>query len=342
MMTITSLCSGSNGSNRKISFYSSHTKHRCRRGGCKFASFFYLLLLLVVTMFHHPYSGGGVLSLSPPFQLQHLDHIVLNCQDLNSMLEFYTDTLGCTTAATTTVNDTNGTVAHLRAGPTTRIDLMTTEVVEPTTILDNPTDDCRAVPGSWKNHFCLRIHPYDQEALEDYFHRKGVLILQRKQQQSKGRTTKKGVQGIEPSLCIQDPEGNRIELKGGEAKMNYETTIIKKKDIPAHGNNNDGETITTTIDKQDRVPLTPCTRICRYNADFFDGQVCIGCYREAYEIGTWASMSPSEKHMGLLDAIDRLEGNLFATSSLALDGAITLDELRRQADYWKSVSSSQD
>ena len=47
-------------------------------------------------------------------------------------------------------------------------------------------------------------------------------------------------------------------------------------------------------------------------------------------------MTASEKHMTLLDAIDRIEE---ATSlSLALDGAISVEELKRQANYWQSIS----
>jgi hypothetical protein len=39
----------------------------------------------------------NALSLSPPFQLQHIDHIVLNYRDdMPAMFDFYTNTLGCT------------------------------------------------------------------------------------------------------------------------------------------------------------------------------------------------------------------------------------------------------
>ena len=38
----------------------------------------------------------------------------------------------------------------------------------------------------------------------------------------------------------------------------------------------------------------PCNRICRYKRDFFDGQVCIGCFREISEIRSYGSMSARE------------------------------------------------
>jgi len=82
------------------------------------------------------------------------------------------------------------------------------------------------------------------------------------------------------------------------------------------------------------VPVTPCTRICRYNANVFDGQVCIGCFRETYEISTWDIMTPTDKYFALLDASERLE-----QASSVIDKSVTgtsRDELLRQAEYWKS------
>mmetsp|Transcript_26702 Transcript_26702/g.55919 ORF Transcript_26702/g.55919 Transcript_26702/m.55919 type:complete len:139 (-) Transcript_26702:89-505(-) len=86
------------------------------------------------------------------------------------------------------------------------------------------------------------------------------------------------------------------------------------------------------------VPITPCTRICRYNANFFDGQVCIGCFREHYEIGNWQSMDASDKYYTLLDALDRLDE---ATKTDTVDVEATgtsKEELERQAAYWRKQS----
>ena len=82
------------------------------------------------------------------------------------------------------------------------------------------------------------------------------------------------------------------------------------------------------------VPMTPCNRICRYNADFYDGQVCIGCYRETYEIANWASMDSTERYWVLLDAIDRIE------EGDNLDGGVDSEELIRQAKYWEQKTKS--
>lgn len=80
---------------------------------------------------------------------------------------------------------------------------------------------------------------------------------------------------------------------------------------------------------------TPCTRICRYNKDFFDGQVCIGCFRDAAEISTWSQLTNVEKGFALEDAADRCgsRGNTF-------EGAIDADELRQQAQSWFDLDNA--
>ncbi len=87
------------------------------------------------------------------------------------------------------------------------------------------------------------------------------------------------------------------------------------------------------------VPVTPCTRICRYNANVFDGKVCIGCFRETYEIGAWGSMSPREKYYALLDASERLEEVADGSTIDELATGTSRQELLRQADYWNSVAA---
>jgi len=79
------------------------------------------------------------------------------------------------------------------------------------------------------------------------------------------------------------------------------------------------------------IPPTPCTRICRYNADFYGGSVCIGCFRDSFEIGTWGSMDPIEKMYALEDAAGRCE----ETSNIErFEGGISGQELLRQAKLW--------
>mmetsp|Transcript_55069 Transcript_55069/g.151613 ORF Transcript_55069/g.151613 Transcript_55069/m.151613 type:complete len:133 (+) Transcript_55069:78-476(+) len=53
------------------------------------------------------------------------------------------------------------------------------------------------------------------------------------------------------------------------------------------------------------APQSPCNSICRYKRDFFDGQVCIGCHRDIFEIKNWVTFSTREKEFALLDVADR-------------------------------------
>ncbi|KAG7365573.1 DUF1289 domain containing protein [Nitzschia inconspicua] len=102
-----------------------------------------------------------------------------------------------------------------------------------------------------------------------------------------------------------------------------------------HASNQDDDTkIKVSQTPSEDVPLTPCNRICRYNANVFDGQVCIGCFRETYEIAAWQSMSPKEKYFALLDAKDRLQQRTISPNN-EVDGAISMEDLERQARFWK-------
>jgi predicted Fe-S protein YdhL (DUF1289 family) len=96
--------------------------------------------------------------------------------------------------------------------------------------------------------------------------------------------------------------------------------------------NNDPTKAEPSITAFNDVPRTPCNRICRYNANVFYGQVCIGCFRETFEIAAWQGMSSNEKCFALMDAMDRLEQ--VNDAGAAVDGAVSKEELQRQADYW--------
>ena len=51
--------------------------------------------------------------------------------------------------------------------------------------------------------------------------------------------------------------------------------------------------------------LSPCVKICKYNNKFMDGMVCIGCFREQYEITNWLKMSAKEKKQVFIDIEER-------------------------------------
>jgi predicted Fe-S protein YdhL (DUF1289 family) len=99
--------------------------------------------------------------------------------------------------------------------------------------------------------------------------------------------------------------------------------------------------VITTTTTHPSVSVTPCNRICRYNANIYNGHVCIGCFRETYEIAAWQGMSASEKYFTLMDAMDRLEQVTTPDNSSTqlqlqkVEGAISREELARQAEFWK-------
>jgi uncharacterized protein involved in tolerance to divalent cations len=70
---------------------------------------------------------------------------------------------------------------------------------------DGPRAD-PAAGGRNLDHFCLRVLPFDEVAIRAHLARHGV---------SAGPTARRyGAEGMGPSIYLQDPEGNTVELKG--------------------------------------------------------------------------------------------------------------------------------
>ena len=76
------------------------------------------------------------------------------------------------------------------------------------------------------------------------------------------------------------------------------------------------------------LTMTPCVRICRYSADFYDGVVCIGCFREAFEIGLWNSFTATEKLYAYQYALDRCSNA--NSESFLFPGSVSQAQLERQ------------
>ena len=60
-----------------------------------------------------------------------------------------------------------------------------------------------------------------------------------------------------------------------------------------------------TMVLEDKKIISPCVKICKYDNKFMDGMVCIGCFREQYEITNWLRLSPDEKRQALFDIEER-------------------------------------
>lgn len=129
-------------------------------------------------------------------RIKQLDHLVLRVTDLPAMMRFYTDVLGCSVEKT---REDLG-LYQLRAG-SALIDLVP---------VDGPLGrKGGAAPGREArnlDHFCLRIEPYDAEAIIAHLRAHGA--------QPGPVESRYGAEGQGPSIYVPDPEGNIVELKG--------------------------------------------------------------------------------------------------------------------------------
>jgi len=124
-----------------------------------------------------------------PFAIKNIDHVVLHVADLNRAIAFYREVLGCREERRVESLP----LVQLRAG-SCLIDLVPAA--------DGPR-------GANMEHFALRIEPFDAEAIAAHLQRHGV---------APGEVAVRyGAEGNGPSLYIEDPDGNTVELKGPPA-----------------------------------------------------------------------------------------------------------------------------
>lgn len=134
---------------------------------------------------------------APGFSIGGIDHIVLRVRDVARALEFYRDTLGCTVEREQRAQG----LTQLRAGRSL-IDLVTA---------DGPLGRRAAAPapgGPNMEHFCLTIVPFDEDVLRAHLAARGI--------EAGEPAVRYGAQGAGRSIYIEDPDGNRLELKGAE------------------------------------------------------------------------------------------------------------------------------
>ncbi|WP_454736802.1 VOC family protein [Cupriavidus necator] len=130
------------------------------------------------------------------FRILGIDHLVLRSADVDALRRFYVDVLGCSVER----EQTDLGLTQLRAG-NALIDLVS---------LDGPLGRAGGagpgVEGRNLDHFCVRIDPFDAGALRAWLAQHGVQVGELEQ--------RFGAEGKGPSLYIQDPDGNVVELKG--------------------------------------------------------------------------------------------------------------------------------
>jgi glyoxylase I family protein len=134
----------------------------------------------------------------PPYTRIALDHVVIRAEELERMVAFYRDVLGCEVAHR---QDELGLV-HLRAG-TALIDLVW--IGGKLGRGGAPPD--RARPNL--DHLCLAVAPWDEPALRAHLAAHGVEV--------EPAATRYGAGGRALSVYLRDPEGNGVEIRDGTA-----------------------------------------------------------------------------------------------------------------------------
>ncbi|ARV75223.1 VOC family protein [Vibrio campbellii] len=130
-----------------------------------------------------------------PIEIKALDHVVLRTDNLDAMLRFYRDLLGCPIERELPYLG----LTQLRAG-TAIIDLVTVESELGKLGGKSPSQDGRNL-----DHFCLQIAPFEESELLEYLHQHNVHVEE--------FAERYGAQGFGRSVYLEDPEGNVVELK---------------------------------------------------------------------------------------------------------------------------------
>jgi catechol 2,3-dioxygenase-like lactoylglutathione lyase family enzyme len=130
-------------------------------------------------------------SADSPIRIRDIDHVVLRTRDPQRLQQFYCDVLGCTIEK---IQAGIG-LTQLRAGRSL-IDLLDVTIAG------------ESAPQGARNmdHFCLRIEPFDADAISAFLRRQGI---------DPGEVASRyGADGQGPSIYLNDPDGNTVELKG--------------------------------------------------------------------------------------------------------------------------------
>ena len=128
--------------------------------------------------------------------IREIDHVVLRVCDMDAMRRFYCDVLGATHVAWRPEFG----MSHLKAG-NAMIDLVLVDGP-----LGKPGGAAPGKEGRNMDHFCLRVDPFDQDAIVAHLARHGIAVGEIRRRY--------GAEGNGISIYVSDPEGNTVELKG--------------------------------------------------------------------------------------------------------------------------------
>lgn len=128
--------------------------------------------------------------------IRELDHVVLRASDVDKMLSFYCDVLGCTLEKT----QIDFGLYQLRAGA------CLIDIVNVSGTLGRLGGAAPGVEGRNMDHFCLRIEPFEESDIRAHLARFNI--------HPEPAQSRYGAEGSGPSIYLTDPENNVIELKG--------------------------------------------------------------------------------------------------------------------------------
>lgn len=129
-------------------------------------------------------------------KLRDIDHIVLRVRDLDKMITFYTQVLGCSIEKR---QEAIGLI-QLRAGASL-VDLVPVDGK-----LGKMGGAAPGREGRNVDHFCFRVDGFDEAAIRSWLVSHGV--------EAGPAESRYGAEGEGPSIYVNDPEGNTVELKG--------------------------------------------------------------------------------------------------------------------------------
>jgi glyoxylase I family protein len=143
----------------------------------------------------------NIMKKSNPINITHIDHVVIRVNDLENMIAFYRDVLGCK------LERGPGEIglAQLRAGHSL-IDLVDVNGPLGKEGGDPPNHDAPNM-----DHVCFQVQPWDTNTIKDHLKQHGIT--------SGDLETRYGASGMGPSVYFSDPEGNTVELKGSATTL---------------------------------------------------------------------------------------------------------------------------
>ncbi|MBB5015634.1 VOC family protein [Rehaibacterium terrae] len=130
------------------------------------------------------------------FRVLGIDHVVLRARDPRALVRFYVEALGCPVER----EQPDLGLIQLCAGRAL------IDIVDVAGAIGRAGGAPPGEEGRNLDHLCLRIEPWDLDALRAHLVAHGARLGEYGQRY--------GAEGRGPSLYLYDPEGNLLELKG--------------------------------------------------------------------------------------------------------------------------------